>query len=197
MGRRSIRSRAYLPFVQDWVLAAITGATGIFGALIGGGATYYAQRAERLDRERDNHAAALVALLHALDALHLEFGFLPRSTKFAAAVNTQVERRFPTLDFLNAQLSRAFFGRKVYAAIDRFVEAGNRVTLILPDAHLLSELEQLMTLVGRVDDRDSTAWADSWTQHRAALQVAARRVLERGPRLVDTGVSKSPGVLRG
>ena len=82
-GRHDVRVAAYFRGVTDWTPAVISAARGLLGAVVGGGATYVTQRTDRTDRGRGELRAALVGFGYVLDALHLQIGRLPRTTRVA------------------------------------------------------------------------------------------------------------------
>jgi hypothetical protein len=143
---------------------------------VGGGVTYLAQRADREERSQAELRAATAGCLYALDALHIEINLLPPSSRADGWLNRLVERHLPSLDWLARIVNRHTLGRAGMRAVDRFMLAANRLTLVAPEL-LLRELAPITELLGRVEDR-SPAWEQEWSRLRQNLQRAARHVLD-------------------
>ena len=149
----------------------------MLGALIGGSATYLSQRAALATQPRDELAAAVVAFGHALDHLHLRIQQLPRPTRLSRAAESLVNsRRTPHVTRLIEWGFTKSIGRDDQRAIDRFVAAYNRLTLVAP-ASLLEVVERLSDLLGRVEQGDKT-WEEDWMAARADFLRSARTCVD-------------------
>ncbi|MEA2358226.1 MAG: hypothetical protein QOI62_1486 [Solirubrobacteraceae bacterium] len=156
--------------------AVISAASGLLGAVVGGGATYLTQRADRTDRGRGELRAALVGFGYALDALHLQISRLPRTTRVAVLSERLVNpQRTPALHYLVDWAHRATLGRDTYRALDQFTTAYNRLLLVSPE-ELLVVCEPLATLIAHADQHDQH-WQDEWTEARGELTRVSRQLL--------------------
>lgn len=159
--------------MEDWVVAAISAASGIVGAGVGGAATYLSQRAAGNAQERGELSAALIQYGYALDALNIEIQRLPRRTRLARlgerAINSD---RMPNLNRLIEWVFTKTIGRDGQRAIDRLIATTNRLVMVAPKT-LLDPIERISSLLGRVEERDQS-WDRDWAAARADVLTAAR-----------------------
>jgi hypothetical protein len=97
-------------------VALVSGAAGLFGASIGGGATYAAQRRARKDQRQDDLVNTLSRFLHALELLDLELRALPARPTRSERLTTAMTRRLPTLGAALMLLARMTTARGLHRA---------------------------------------------------------------------------------
>ena len=115
----------------------------------------------------------------ALDALILELGQLPRPQRRAVTTWRWVERHFGTLDFFVGRLARVFFGRQLYAALDRLQRATNALMLIAPPP-VIEALNPIFERLSSFGDRGEN-WFELLQGERSAFAAASRSIVTSEP----------------
>jgi len=179
--------------VSEWP-PVITGVTGLLGAVIGGGISFLAQRAERKDRGRGELAAAVVAFGYALDSLHTELTRIPRPTRLARLTDQAInEQRLPNLNRVLLWANSKTIGRDAERALAQFISAANRLMVLAP-LELLPIIERANQLLSRSDERDD-AWEKQWWAVRAELTVESRKLL--GTKVIEPQSTAPSGKHKG
>jgi hypothetical protein len=114
--------------------------------------------------------------VYALDSLHTELNRIPRPTTPARFVDHVInQQRFPNLNRLLIWANSKTIGRDAERALDRFMLAANRVTVLAP-LELLPMIEQANQLLSRAGEHDN-AWEKQWWAVRAQLTFESRKLL--------------------
>lgn len=153
--------------------AIISASAALLGALIGGAATYEVARRAEQGRRQDELTAAATALLVAMDLLRIELKQLPRATRSSRRINQFLETRLPSVNFGLGAMARFTVIRPGERALQRFLDAANRLALIAPTS-LVLEVGEAAKLLESWDDQDPTEWAEAWNTAKSRLVILAR-----------------------
>jgi hypothetical protein len=110
----------------------------------------------------------------ALDALILELEQLPATRGRSAARWTLIERHAPATDFFLGRLARLWFGRDLYAAIERMQKATNDLLLIAPPA-ALEALQPVFDRLSGYADREGN-WFENLQRERSEFAERSRSI---------------------
>ncbi len=78
------------------------------------------------------------------------------------------------MNFGLSVVARETISRRGERALERFMEAANRLVLIAPTS-IAVEVSDAARLLGQKNEIDGTKWAAEWQEVRTRLLVAARR----------------------
>lgn len=155
----------------DWVLPAITAASGLSGGLVVALSTYAVGRRQSRDGRQAELRATAVSFLHAVSAIDHRLRLEPVPGSVGRVIDRTVEKWLPRLSY---DVTRVL-DPSLNAVIERFHAASSRLLLVAPE-ELLEPAGRLIELLETAADRDGAWWA-SWAETRGALVVACRRAL--------------------
>jgi hypothetical protein len=153
--------------------AIVSGASAIGGAFVATASDSWRYRAERRERARAELEGRLIAFASAADALTTELRELPVQGPRAQLIGAWMERRMPTADFFFGRIARLLLGRRLYAAIERFQEAGNALMLGAP-REVLAAFGEFADVLGRFPHTARDQFFDELEAARTDFNVVAR-----------------------
>lgn len=159
----------------EWVVPAISGASGVLGALVGAGAAYGSQRASARQGGRRDLVVAAARYTTALEIVRMELTALPRSTRPGALVERVInDDRTPAIQYVLLWLQNKTLGRDAQQAIRELLRAADALTLVAP-LELLPAIERINQLLGAALPK-SREWQRSWNAARGDLIQRVREL---------------------
>ncbi len=145
------------------------------GGLIVGISNYLASRKQSRDGHKAELRHALESLLYSVGLVDQQLHMEPVPGRAANAVNEQMARRFPQLDYAIGRVHQRLFEPHLDALAESMHKAMAATILIVP-LDLMPVLGEVSELMTRAKDRDEH-WFKDWTAARGRLVVAARLAL--------------------
>jgi len=161
---------------SDIATAVIAGGSAVAGGLIVGISNYAVSRKQAKDGHKAQLRNALESLLHCVGLIDQQLRSEPVPGRAATAVNEQMARRFPLLDYAIGRVHQRLFEPHLQALAESMHKAMAATILIVP-LDLMPVLGEVNDLMTQAENRDAQ-WFEDWTAARGRLVVAARVALD-------------------